>query len=133
MNSIQKIEQCINNCNDRLSYCRGDKCKRYETSCLNNCREIESEGLNYVIECGKENNCNRFDLDCFKNNKDNIINCCNDKCVSSQGIDCDEGCLDFYDFLFKENYENITLYNHFLEIIFLILFVISFFIFLKMN
>lgn len=131
MNSIEKIDQCINNCNKRLSYCEGDKCKRYETSCLNNCREIESEGLNYIIECGKENNCNRFDLNCFKNNRDVIINCCNDKCVSSQGIDCEEGCSDFYDYLFRENYENIITPNYVLEIAFFILCVISIIFFFK--
>lgn len=116
---------CINNCmkSDNLcnELCKKENdvnfdvlkcnktCKYIKNLCIDSC-DLESyiwNDNNPFIDCSKNKGCwknnNVFDSKCIKNNKLELIDCCNNNCISTSDIDCEKHCDYSFELASNEN------------------------------
>lgn len=120
-NSLERIFCCMETCKNHINFCFKncdqspyhdqkkcfEKCNEVVKICESSCMAIPSLGLRNVINCGNDVGCGSrppFSTKCIKQNKDNIINCCKNKCLMSSDIDCEnnDSCDIFYSFFSGE-------------------------------
>ena len=104
------FECCINNCDEYLKYCKSicknqkdcDKCYRYFEDCQEGCKTGDFWKDNYFNNCYRDTVCfNNYvsDIDCIKEKKNELINCCKSNCNNSIYKNCGEYCNYMYDFI----------------------------------
>lgn len=117
------VQCCLDDCEPRIKLCFADckktfgpngtnpdyskyqkcfnKCNELTVACENICADFPSQAIEMIGDCAYDLDCGSsplFDIDCFRNKKEEIINCCKKACPVET---CDRECEYFYDYLAK--------------------------------
>ena len=114
------VQTCLNSClvnygpegktpNFKIYTKCKNNCARMIMSCENTCA-LSSPGIwrgnSPILDCITSKGCGKYpnyDKDCIKNNKDELIRCCNHNCLPSKEMSCTNHCKVKYDDLVGES------------------------------
>jgi hypothetical protein len=110
--SSDKVECCLNMCLNTVKrcneYCKRTNdndecyinCEKHRKFCIDYCEPYSNKNYKLYTDCAGENNClvnDVIDKQCVIDNKNELIRCCRNNCLSVNNVDCDKFCLFSHD------------------------------------